>query len=238
MALRKKEKSGGGAPEWLVTYGDMVTLLLTFFVLLLSMSEIRKDVQMAQFMQAMREAFGYVQRVQAFSLEQVTIPSDIDSARVLIVPVRPENVASTQDEGLRGKRTRVDTIRPGQYYQAGGKIQFAELSAELTETERQRVREFAAQIRGFSTQIQVRGHCSKRPVEGTAFADHFDLSGQRARVVAQELVAAGIDVRRLLVVAAGTSQPIATDAYDSTERERNDVVELLQVDQTFEEFQP
>ena len=37
---RTEESSGGGSPEWMTTYGDMVTLLLCFFVLLFSFSEI------------------------------------------------------------------------------------------------------------------------------------------------------------------------------------------------------
>ena len=35
---KKEECKGGGAPEWMVTYSDMVTLLLTFFVMLLAMA--------------------------------------------------------------------------------------------------------------------------------------------------------------------------------------------------------
>ena len=43
---RKKKKSEApilmGAPEWMVTFGDLMSLLLTFFVLLFSMSEIKE----------------------------------------------------------------------------------------------------------------------------------------------------------------------------------------------------
>ena len=42
MALKKK-KGGGGGANWMDTYGDMVTLLLCFFVLLYSMSTISEE---------------------------------------------------------------------------------------------------------------------------------------------------------------------------------------------------
>lgn len=43
MALKRKKNSGGGGANWMDTYGDMVTLLLCFFVLLYSMSTISEE---------------------------------------------------------------------------------------------------------------------------------------------------------------------------------------------------
>lgn len=44
MARKKKKSPGVAGDGWLVTFGDLVTLLLTFFVLLLSMSSMDRSV--------------------------------------------------------------------------------------------------------------------------------------------------------------------------------------------------
>ena len=44
MASIKKKSGGGGGANWMDTYGDMVTLLLCFFVLLYSMSTIDQEL--------------------------------------------------------------------------------------------------------------------------------------------------------------------------------------------------
>lgn len=41
--MKRKQRSGGGGANWMDTYGDMVTLLLCFFVLLYSMSTISEE---------------------------------------------------------------------------------------------------------------------------------------------------------------------------------------------------
>ena len=44
MAREKKpEEPPTGAPAWMVTYGDMMSLLLCFFIMLVAMSEIKED---------------------------------------------------------------------------------------------------------------------------------------------------------------------------------------------------
>ncbi|SHM45699.1 OmpA/MotB family protein [Roseibium suaedae] len=54
---RKKPQGGGGAPEWLVTFADLMSLLVCFFVLIISFSI--QDKQKLQVVAgSMREAFG------------------------------------------------------------------------------------------------------------------------------------------------------------------------------------
>jgi chemotaxis protein MotB len=64
MAVKRKKKTnnnnGPSAPAWMVTYSDMVTLLLTFFVLMLSMAEMDK-VKFERAVVSLQGAFGIIQ---------------------------------------------------------------------------------------------------------------------------------------------------------------------------------
>lgn len=57
MALKKKKSSTGGGQEWLNTYADMITLVLTFFVLLYSISNIN-IAKLELVSQAMQKKLG------------------------------------------------------------------------------------------------------------------------------------------------------------------------------------
>ena len=63
---RRKEEEGGGQ-EWLNTYADMITLVLTFFVLLYSISNVN-ITKLEQIAAAMQKKLGME---QAVSLDEV-----------------------------------------------------------------------------------------------------------------------------------------------------------------------
>ena len=48
-----------GVPEWVVTYGDMMSLLLTFFIMLVSLSEIEANEKYRAVMDALQKYVGY-----------------------------------------------------------------------------------------------------------------------------------------------------------------------------------
>ncbi|RMF81572.1 MAG: hypothetical protein D6744_07005 [Planctomycetota bacterium] len=233
---RRKEEAPAGAPEWMVTYGDMVTLLLTFFVLLLTFMEPKEKDLVQQLMQMLRQEFGYQGGVRFLPTDPIETPKNVPLQTVLQIPIYPHDQSPTQEEGLRAKQHKVTSIREPEFYQKGGKVLFAELSAEISEEQRARLKEYAARLRGMTFIIELRGHCSMRPVDGTPFRDHRDLSIQRARAVEKVLLEEGIDPRRIWIMGAGTSRPVTRDAYSPADREKNDLVEILQLDQSYDEY--
>jgi chemotaxis protein MotB len=72
LARKKKKKDAkSGAPSWMVTYSDMVTLLLTFFVLMISMSQVDK-VKFFQAVGSLRGALGVInEREELVSMKLV-----------------------------------------------------------------------------------------------------------------------------------------------------------------------
>lgn len=234
MALKKKqEKAEEGAPAWMVTYGDMVTLLLTFFVLLLAMSEIKKDQKVLEFMQAVKQVFGYSGGLKHVPTQEVHVPRNVMDAILLITPIFPKQHGHSPDETRKQKQPEAQIIRPGKDYQPGAKFQFEPLAAVLTEAEVAAVRAEAEKMRGYTSVFEIWGLCSQVPVEGTQYPDHMALGYARARFVYDVLVESGINPQRLRIVGAGVNRPARSKAYDEVDYRKNDVVELLQTDEAF-----
>ncbi len=48
-----------GIPEWVVTFGDMMSLLLTFFIMLVSLSEIKEEERFQSMVEEIHQHFGH-----------------------------------------------------------------------------------------------------------------------------------------------------------------------------------
>jgi len=76
---RKKyqEEASGGVPEYMLTYGDMMTLLLCFFILLFAFSEI--DVQKFEaIMESFQGSAGILKSGKSLNEEQLIFDSSIN----------------------------------------------------------------------------------------------------------------------------------------------------------------
>ena len=84
--MKRNKKSGGGGANWMDTYGDMVTLLLCFFVMLYSMSRVDESKWIA-----LVQSFNPDYAVDEPS--QIVVPGEIANEPVTDLPS-----ALTQDQ--------------------------------------------------------------------------------------------------------------------------------------------
>lgn len=227
-----------GAPEWMVIYGDAMTLLLCFFVIIVSMSEIKKDQRFMQVVESLKRAFGGYQG----AVGKVPIRNDPTNtliARLLEieVPVVTDKKGDSEQEGIHGRRFRVTNVRDGLEVVIGGSVTFERFSATLKHDGQELISKTAQRLRGYNTKILIRGHTTREPLPADSlYEDARDLSYARAKSVAAELVRNGVRPIRLVLVAIGDNEPLVRQAYTEDRRMMNRRVEILVTEDLIDDF--
>ena len=219
-------------PEWVVTYGDMMSLLLTFFIMLVSMAEQKQTGRLTTMLDALVEQFGpddvMNSGVPGTSMQTNSMfPVKASAGRRSEGGVKK---ASRKTEGVRGASDMVQRLREGRRVTLGGPTMFARFEATPGEN-------FAAVMDGLASiiepsrrQIAVRGHASPQPLpEGHPIATHDQLAYLRAVAVAEALESRGINSERLVLSSAGSREP-RLRTRDPAEQRLNDRVDVFLVD--------
>jgi len=126
-------------------------------------------------------------------------------------PPEPSNRPPARNPaGAAGQRNVIFYVpRPNDTLVTGGRIFFAEDSAELSPEQKQVLSNLAWQLAGKVQKIEIRGHTSRKPLPaGTPFRDHLDLAYSRCRAVRSYLITLGIDPRRMRISEAGENEPL------------------------------
>ncbi len=227
-----------GVPEWVVTYGDMMSLLLTFFIMLVSMSKLKEDGEVVAVMDAVRAAFGSSDGPAAVPGISPQSTSVLDKLRSHGIRAEGGTKRASRDAaGNSGAHRPVDRIGQGTIITLGGPAQFARFDATLTDDLKRNLDAIARVVGPKPNRIAVRGHASPEPlpddfrleIDGLEVRDPWDLSFARARAVANYLEERGIDRRRLVVSAAGDTEPRAISRDPKTQR-RNRRVDVFVID--------
>ncbi len=211
---KKKSKSKEGAPEWMVTYGDMMTLLLCFFVMLAAFSELKKEEEFERVIQAFQEAFGYTGGSGKMPTDQLPEQSIIQKIEeIALHNLKYQQQSNTSDPSIYGRETTVQNIREGLKFIVGGMITFEPGSADLKPEGTAEIRKLAEVIRGKQNLLEVRGHTSAADLTAAAeYNNLWDLSYARARAVKDVLTSGGKPVRpsRIRLVGCSDNEPLLT----------------------------
>lgn len=194
-----------GVPEWVVTYGDMMSLLLTFFIMLVSLSEVVADQKYRDVLQALENYMGY-ESVPA-SPPGKNFPKNVIRSRVS--EDRPHNLGSPSDErnfgGVKTKAPKGDEIRvfrlpDGQAFSPSSPIEFSEGTTALSDPIHQAVAGIAHEAAGKPQKLEIRSFpeyfLSGRRITSQ---ERLELGFQRADAIRKVLVEKGITPRRIRI---------------------------------------
>jgi chemotaxis protein MotB len=202
-----------GVPDWVLTYGDMMSLLLTFFIMLVSMSELKQDDKFQGVAESLHQQFGYDSTPMSLVPGEIR-PRNSSLAELAVAgrTARKQTLESGQNKqrSTAGDNHQVRIVRPGTRTTIGTVIPFPEESSELTASAQEDLRQVGEALRGKPQKIEVRGHTSLRPAATSEqVRDNWDLAYERARVTMQFLIDdLEILPERIRMSVAGPHEPV------------------------------
>jgi chemotaxis protein MotB len=131
---RPKKDSGGGVPEWMVTFGDLMALLACFFVLIISFS-IQDEKKLQVVAGSMREAFGVREDSRKQGMIEVEgVPIREFVKDITSIPQDPDSEFAQERHELRTKQgpeanthdiDKTDIEKPRQFATAAASLRQA-----------------------------------------------------------------------------------------------------------------
>lgn len=223
MARGKRGGSGGGgggghdaggSMRWLLTYADMITLLMAFFIMMYSMSVLN----MAKFQEvafSIRSGFGGMLKGGAHVLKYQTNKQRgrtrhdgaNTSSKQKLKEVEMELTSFSISNDLQDAMTVTREVRglvvsivvDGLLYQAG--------SATLNPAASRVLDEISTELQRVPNDIAVEGHTCTSPINTAIFPSNWELSAARACSVIRYLQGRGIESERMHATGFGETQP-------------------------------
>ncbi len=233
--LGDDDDEGGGVDDsWLATYGDMVTLLLCFFVLMYSMSVVDAKKFDATF-SSVRDTFG---GNQMENVKSAQITNDESAEQADPVRVREElleaqkqtydqiisfisqqkmddKISATLDEGKIILRVPDDVLfDKGTEYLSSQAEPVLFTLLQIFHEKREQT-------------INIKGYSDNSPVPtGSRFYDNWELSALRAVNVLRYYISAGIGSHRITATGMGELEPLVPNNSEIN-KARNRRVEFV-----------
>ncbi|GHT25410.1 MotB [Planctomycetales bacterium] len=232
--MARKKPADAGVPEWILTYGDMMSLLLCFFIMLFAISTLQK-IKIQTAIESLSRGFGY-QGASAAPMKMeanATRPKVSSTGRAKRMDVLRGGQPVVAP---KGEQMKVQTARIKEEPVRGGIIRFELGSGELTEQNKNDLKAVYEQLIGSPFKIMVKGHAS--PGEQSIYRDADDLSYTRARNVRDYLVSLGLKPNYFQLTAVGSSEPISRAALPAgiDPRAANAAVEVMLISSTAREL--
>jgi len=230
MAKEKCPECEKCLPGWLVQFGDLMSLLLTFFILLLSMAVMDKK-KVEEYFEVMRKAMGFLdkntsveEQTEKNSTDDSSSDSDEESDSETTAEEAAEEVSELIDEVNSNSINESEEISIEQgknefTLDIPSTIMFEDGEYNLTNPAAKRfISKIARVIRTMpqTFNIEIIGHTDTNRIKNTNIPrDAWDISALRSISVVKELIKNRIDPSVLKVSAYGSYHPKSDNSADN-----------------------
>lgn len=230
MSRKDKKKKGGdegGGGNWALSYGDLMTLLLTFFILIVSFSSMELE-KVRKFLSSLRGASGILGEyegssvVDQISKNQSAIEMNKETIEDVIEGSEEErNVQISDDDGIELERTA-----DGIMVRISAPILFTPGDNRLHPKTYDVLRKIAFYIQKFDCLVRIEGHTDDAPIRTSRYPTNWDLSSSRAIQVLRFFEEnCNVPAKRLEAIGYGSSRPLVPNTFLEN-RIRNRRVEI------------
>ncbi len=249
MAIKREPEKHANHERWLVSYGDLLTLLFAVFVVMYAMgqSDKKKAEEVAQSIQS---AFGMAQTgtggkpimIQSGAVSVVPDIKTVPSAQRRTATGKVRQYANYTDYGPIKASIDAYLVKSG----ANGKVSveitnrgvvvslkeagfFDSGSARLKKESLETLSAIAEALNHYANTFRIEGHTDNVPMHSAEFRSNWELSTIRATTVVHFLTeTAGFDPELLSAVGYGEFRPISeNESQDGRARNRRVDIILL-----------
>ncbi len=220
MIEEEQEDAPLGAPAWMVTFADLMSLLLTFFVLLLSFSNM-EIVKFQAMVGSVREAFGMKSPFELSDIptgadilpNQTPKPGEVDATvegedeDPTPQQVREKLQEILEEAGLADKGVAIETDT-GVVLQLSGDVLFDSGQAQIKEAALPLLLELAEYTLSVNYKLDIVGYTDNIPIATTVYPSNWELSAARAGQAVRYLTERGVDPSRLRAIGRADTNPL------------------------------
>jgi len=225
VAKKKKVAKKVETPAWLATFGDMMSLLLAFFVLLFSFSSIQESKFQAA-MASMQGALGVLETYPTIPIHD-NFEHLPDLQRTLEgVKKKVEEIKENIEALKRSDEVKVSRNEEGLAIRLDSRFLFDLSSATLRSEAFEVLDGVMGSLKDLPNEVRVEGHTDNLPINSSTFPSNWELSTARAAAIIRYFESKGMDPRRMSAVGYGEWRPVVRN--DSPEnRQKNRRVEIF-----------
>lgn len=253
MARKKKEEEiEEGLPGWMATYGDLVTLLLTFFILLFSMAVIDKQ-KFTEIAVSLKSTFLKLENTDNFEVNNGKQIISVNPNAPQIVKrnykdqetfekkgdLEEENQKNEEYKKFKDdvekvleemglmEHVKVLENKEDIILRVDSVILFDSGKAFLKDYGKNAMKELSKYIKTFKTDILIQGHTDNIPINTVLFPSNWELSTKRATNVTLFFIdECGLNPKQLTATGNGEFRPIVpnTTPENRAKNRRIDIV--------------